>query len=161
MYKKILISCFVLAIAAVSVLSRGIASEGEWVENEHFRSRLAAVPEGGNKTAVLVIELNEGWHTYGDPPGDSGLPPRFNWENSTNVEGVEVSWPEPIPKREMDMFDINAYEGQVSFPLNITPENADKNVSLGLNLQIMVCNEICIPDKVDLSLVLKATSYTP
>jgi len=154
MYKKILISCFIVVIGAVSMLSQVSAKDGKWVENEHFRSRLAAVPEGGNRVAVLVIELNEGWHTYGDPPGDAGLPPRFNWENSTNVENVEINWPQPIHKREMDLFDVNAYEGQVSFPLTITPEKANETVSLDLKLQIMICNQICIPDKAELSLTL-------
>ncbi len=165
MYKKILISCFVVAIAALTLLSKGIASDGEWVENEHFRTRLAAVPDGGNSTAGFVLELDKGWHTYGEDPGDAGLPPRFNWENSTNVAGVEIKWPEPIHKREMDMFDVNAYEGQVNFPLGITPKNADEDVTLDLSLQIMVCNEICIPDQVELSLTLKPgrriTSGTP
>ncbi|MEZ5814638.1 MAG: protein-disulfide reductase DsbD family protein [Alphaproteobacteria bacterium] len=161
MYKKIIIFCCVVVIAALSMLSQGVAKDGEWVENEHFRSRLAAVPEGGNSTAVFVLELEDGWHTYGDPPGDAGLPPRFNWEGSTNVESVEINWPEPIHKREMDMFDVNAYEGQVNFPLTITPKNPDEDVTLDLDLQVMVCNEICIPDKAELSLDLKATSRTP
>ena len=143
-----------MAIAVVTLLSEGSASGGEWVENEHFSSRLAAIPDGGNSIAVFVLELEEGWHTYGEHPGDAGLPLRFNWENSTNVESVEINWPDPIRKREMDMFDVNAYEGQVDFPLKITPKIADEDVTLDLKLQIMVCNEICIPDQVELSLAL-------
>ncbi len=155
MYKKIIISSFIALIAAFTVVPQVFASEGNWVENEHFRSRLAAVPDGGNRVAVLEIELKDGWHTYGQEPGDAGLPPRFNWDKATNLKTVEVIWPEPIQKREMDLFDVNAYEGHVSFPLNITPETQSEDVTLDLNLQIMVCNDICIPDQVELSLTLK------
>lgn len=126
----------------------------DWVESEHFRSRLAPAPDGGNAAAVLDVELEEGWHTYGQDPGDAGLPPRFNWEDSQNLKDVVITWPETVKKREADMFDINAYEDAVQFPLGITPENIDDEVPLNLTLKIMVCNEICIPDEVQLSTVL-------
>lgn len=151
MPKLFLSLCFVAVFGLVQP-----AQAAEWVENEHFRSRIAAVPEGRNTTAVLEVELEEGWHTYGQEPGDAGLPPRFNWEASKNLQEIEINWPEPIRKREMDMFDVNAYEGLVQFPLNIKPENEQDDVTLNLDLQIMICNEICIPDQVNLSTTLMA-----
>ena len=151
MPKVFLSVCFLVLICTMPVHAQG----GDWVANEHFQSRLAAVPEGGNMLAVLEIELNEGWHTYGDPPGDSGLAPRFNWSKSSNLQDIKVTWPAPIRKREMDMFDVNAYEGQVRFPLTISPEAVGEDVLLDLDLQLMICKDICIPDQVKLSLLLK------
>ena len=157
MPKVFLQLCFITLISALPM--QVLASD--WVESEHFRARLAAVPEGGNTAAVLEIELEEGWHSYGDPPGDAGLPPRFVWEESQNLEGIDITWPPTFEKRELDMFTVNAYEGLVQFPLAVTPEKTSEDVILDLDLQIMVCNEICIPDQAALSLTLMSASHTP
>ena len=149
MPKLFLSLCFVAVFGLVQPVQAS-----EWVENEHFRSRIAAVPEGGNTTAVLEIELEEGWHTYGQEPGDAGLPPRFNWEASENLNEIEIEWPEPVHKREMNMFDVNAYEGLVQFPLQIKSEAAQDDVTLNLDMKIMVCNQICIPEEASVSTTL-------
>ena len=36
-----------------------------------------------------------GWHTYWRYPGDSGVPPQFNFAGSRNVKHVDVLWPAP------------------------------------------------------------------
>ncbi|MCB1720436.1 MAG: hypothetical protein H6860_05820 [Rhodospirillales bacterium] len=133
----------------------------DWVDGEHVRARLAAVPDGGNGVAMLEVELEDGWHTYGQDPGDAGLPPRFEWEGSSNLKDVEIEWPETFEKREMDMFTVNAYEGTIHFPLAITPEDAQGDVALKLGLKLMVCKDICIPSTVDLALDLKAGLVAP
>ena len=152
---KILLSlCFAI------ILSMPVHAS-DWVDGEHFRARLAAVPEGSNHAAVLEIEMEEGWHTYGQEPGDAGLPPRFDWEESRNLTSVDITWPKTIEKREFDMFTVNAYEGRVQFPLQITPEVEDQNVDLDLDLKVMVCNDICIPAEADLSITLIHAPHTP
>ena len=121
-----------------------------WVEGDHFKAHLSQSLGDGNTAARLEIEMEEGWHTYGADPGDSGLPPRFEWGESSNLQGVEITWPETIEKTEFDMFTVNAYEGVVRFPLMIKPKIENETVLLNLDLQLMVCNEICIPSGVEL-----------
>lgn len=43
----------------------------------------------------IAIQLQPGWHTYWRTPGDSGVPPRFDFSKSDNVEAVTVLWPAP------------------------------------------------------------------
>ena len=128
--------------------------ENTWMENEHFRSRIVAIDHediDNDHDAVLEIQLNDGWHTYAEVPGDAGLPPRFDWGASENLHEITVIWPEHIKKRELDMFDVNAYIGDVDFPLYVEAEDDTKDTTLNLDLKIMICNEICIPDQVSLS----------
>ena len=153
-------SKFLLSLCLTFIFSLP-AQASDWVEGDHFRAKLAAVPEGSNRMAVLEIEMEEGWHTYGQEPGDAGLPPRFHWDESKNLKGVNINWPETVQKREFDMFNVNAYVGQVQFPLDITPEDENKNVELDLGLKIMVCSDICIPAEADLFLKLIYASHTP
>ena len=45
--------------------------------------------------AGIEIKLQPGWHTYWRYPGDSGVPPRFDFSGSDNVASVKVLYPAP------------------------------------------------------------------
>src|SRR5258708_28106136 len=61
-----------------------------WQRDTHSAVRLLA---GSRSGAVLLggiaVQLQPGWHTYWRTPGDSGVPPRFDFSKSDNVEAVE------------------------------------------------------------------------
>ena len=68
-----------------------------WQQDTHSAIRLLA---GSRSGAVLLggiaIQLQPGWKTYWRTPGDSGVPPRFDFSKSDNVEAVTVLWPAPM-----------------------------------------------------------------
>ena len=68
-----------------------------WQRDAHSALRLLA---GSRSGAVLLggvsIQLQPGWKTYWRTPGDSGVPPRFDFTKSDNVEAVTVLWPAPM-----------------------------------------------------------------
>ena len=103
-------------------------------------SRSGSVLLGG-----VAIQLQPGWKTYWRTPGDSGVPPRFDFSKSDNVETVTVLW--PAPKK----FDDGAggfalgYKQQVVLPLRIVAKNADKPVTLRADVSYAVCDKLCIP----------------
>jgi DsbC/DsbD-like thiol-disulfide interchange protein len=117
-----------------------------WQRDSHSALRLLA---GSRSGAVLLggiaIELQPGWHTYWRTPGDSGVPPRFDFSKSDNVEAVTVMW--PAPKK----FDDGAggtslgYKQQVVLPLRIVAKNADKPLTLRAEINYAVCEKLCIP----------------
>src|SRR5882724_9791240 len=45
--------------------------------------------------AGVELKLAAGWKTYWRYPGDSGVPPRFDFSQSTNVKDVTVEWAWP------------------------------------------------------------------
>src|ERR1700709_2960226 len=67
-----------------------------WQKDGHSAVRLLA---GSRSGAVLLggiaIQLAPGWKTYWRTPGDSGVPPRFDFSKSENIEAVTVLWPAP------------------------------------------------------------------
>ena len=103
-------------------------------------SRSGAVLLGG-----IAFQLQPGWHTYWRNPGDSGVPPRFDFSKSDNVEAVTVLW--PAPKK----FDDGAggvslgYHDQIVLPLRIVAKSVDKPVTLRAAIDYAVCEKICIP----------------
>src|SRR5882724_10254846 len=60
-----------------------------WQQDGHSAVRLLA---GSRSGAVLMggiaFQLQKGWKTYWRAPGDSGVPPRFDFSKSENIEAV-------------------------------------------------------------------------
>src|ERR1700753_1743679 len=87
-------------IASVLSLSAATAARAQdaspWQRDGHSAVRLLA---GSRSGAVLLggvaFQLQPGWKTYWRTPGDSGVPPRFDFSKSDNVEAVTILWPAP------------------------------------------------------------------
>lgn len=153
----------VLAIAAAAALlsmRAGMAGAAEeaspWVQGFHSRVRLVAAgaePGGHTRLAGIAIELDGGFKTYWRHPGESGLPPAFDWTGSENVAGTEVLW--PAPSRFEDAAGIShGYKDRVVLPVRVTPADSAKPVRLSLRLEYGVCKDICIPASAALKLEL-------
>lgn len=98
----------------------------------------------GRHVAGLVIRLAPGWKTYWRAPGEGGIPPRFNWSGSKNLANVDVRF--PVPK-VIDQAGLRSYgyDQDVVFPLIVTARQGDAPVDLFGEIEIGVCEEICVP----------------
>src|SRR4030088_2612587 len=88
---------FAATIFASSLAIEARAQDASpWQRDAHSAGRLLA---GSARGAVLLggiaFQLQPGWKTYWRTPGDSGVPPRFDFSKSENVEAVTVLWPAP------------------------------------------------------------------
>src|SRR3954465_4883665 len=139
--------CLASAIFASSFAVAVRAQDASpWQSDVHSAVRLLA---GSRSGAVLLggiaFQLEPGWKTYWRNPGDSGVPPRFDFSKSENIEAVTVLW--PAPKK----FDDGAgghslgYRDQIVLPLRIVAKHTDKPVTLRADIDYAVCEKICIP----------------
>src|SRR3981189_3698145 len=132
-----------------------------WQRDGHSAVRLLA---GSRSGAVLLggiaFQVEPGWKTYGRTPGDSGVPPRFDFSKSENIEAVTVLWPAPTK------FDDGAggyslgYHDQVVVPLGIVAKNADKPVTLRADINYAVCEKLCIPVEASAELAIASVAST-
>src|SRR5438045_9308446 len=88
---------FAAALFASSLAIEARAQDASpWQKDDHSAVRLLA---GSRSGAVLLggiaFQLQPGWHTYWRTPGDSGVPPRFDFAKSENIEAVTILWPAP------------------------------------------------------------------
>jgi len=111
--------------------------------------------DGGTHVAGLSIQLAPGWKTYWRSPGDSGIPPRFNWSGSSNISDVQVRFPVPQIYDQYGMRSIG-YENYVTFPLLITARDSTLPISLKGEVSIGVCEEVCVPVTLSVSTTLPA-----
>ena len=91
-----------IAVAAtllVSVQPSGVRADdtSPWQRDGHSAIRLLAGSRSGPVLlGGIAFQLQHGWKTYWRAPGDSGVPPRFDFSKSENVEAVTVLWPAPL-----------------------------------------------------------------
>ncbi|UWR24085.1 hypothetical protein K3756_03525 [Sulfitobacter sp. S190] len=110
--------------------------------------------------AAVALELEPGWKTYWRAPGDAGIPPQFDWKGSRNLHAVSVSWPTPKVFDQNGMRSIG-YDGKVVLPIAMTPRSGGRDIDVDLTMDIGVCHDICIPERIKLKGTLSAAGTTP
>lgn len=104
--------------------------------------------------AGLDVKLGPNWKTYWRYPGDSGVPPQFDFTGSENLAKATVLWPAPHSFEEGGSRSIG-YKQRVIFPLHVEPRNPAKPVRLRTKFNYAVCEKICIPAEAELDLTLE------
>jgi DsbC/DsbD-like thiol-disulfide interchange protein len=152
---------------AATVFASSLAIEARaqdassWQRDGHSAVRLLA---GSRSGAVLLggiaLELAPGWKTYWRTPGDSGVPPRFDFSKSENIEAVTVLWPAPLKFDDGAGGHSMGYHDQIVLPLRIVAKNADKPVTLRAAINYAVCDKLCIPVEANPELAFTSVAST-
>jgi DsbC/DsbD-like thiol-disulfide interchange protein len=155
-----------LGLAATIVVScLAIEARAEdaspWQRDGHSEVRLLA---GSRSGAVLLggiaFQLQPGWKTYWRTPGDSGVPPRFDFSKSENIEAVTILWPAPTKFDDGAGGHSLGYKNQIVLPLRIVAKNADKPVTLRAGINYAVCEKLCIPVEANAELTFASVAST-
>jgi DsbC/DsbD-like thiol-disulfide interchange protein len=151
-------------LALLLVQPAAAADASTWDKGTRSAVRLiaAAARQDGKQTlrAGIEVRLDPGWKTYWRYPGDSGVPPRFDFTRSENVKAVTVKWPAPHRFTDEGGQSIG-YKGRVIFPLAVEAKDASRPVTLRLDLDYAICEKLCVPAqaKAELTLARAATSH--
>jgi DsbC/DsbD-like thiol-disulfide interchange protein len=152
---------FLALTASFSIISARAEDASAWQKAAHSAVRLLAGSRSGPVLlGGIAVQLDPGWKTYWRTSGDSGVPPRFDFSKSDNVEAVTVLWPAPLK------FDDGAggislgYHNQVILPLRIVPKSTDKPVTLRADINYAVCEHICIPVEANAELAFASVAST-
>jgi DsbC/DsbD-like thiol-disulfide interchange protein len=153
---------FAAALFALSPVIEVRAQDASpWLRDGHSAVRLLA---GSRSGAVLLggiaFQLQPGWKTYWRTPGDSGVPPRFDFSKSENVEAVTVLWPAPLKFDDGAGGHSLGYHDQIVLPLRIVAKNTDKPVTLRADINYAVCEKICIPVEASTELAFNSVAST-
>jgi DsbC/DsbD-like thiol-disulfide interchange protein len=153
---------FAVMLCASSPATEARAQDASpWQRDGHSAVRLLA---GSRSGAVLMggiaFQLQPGWKTYWRTPGDSGVPPRFDFSKSENVEAVTVLWPAPMKFDDGAGGHSLGYQKQVVLPLRIVAKSADKPVTLRAEINYAVCEKLCIPVEASAELAFTSVAST-
>jgi DsbC/DsbD-like thiol-disulfide interchange protein len=146
-FRSVLVAVGLALLGAVTGLRAAEpGGASAWDRGGHSALRLIGGTASASETlrAGLEIELASGWKTYWRYPGDSGVPPEFDFSASRNLRDLQVQW--PAPKRVPDGAGYAiGYESRVVLPLRVTPQDPKAPVELRLKVMYAVCEKICVP----------------
>lgn len=150
-------------LAAASAAPAAAQDASAWQADEHAATRLIAgtvvkTSEASYLRAGIEIRLDPGWKTYWRYPGDTGIPPTFDFSGSQNVKSAAVEWPAPAQFSDGAGGHSIGYVGDVVLPLKIVQIDATRPSTLHLKLNYAVCGTLCVPAKADLALPLTGRS---
>ena len=124
-----------------------IALSSDWDIGESAKVRVIS-PYSQNNAKELIIgleyEMEQGWKTYWKSPGDGGFAQNIKWENSNNINKLEVLWPNPEEFQILGLTSLG-YQDNVIFPLKIEINDVSKDTFVNLQVNFLICKEVCIP----------------
>jgi DsbC/DsbD-like thiol-disulfide interchange protein len=100
--------------------------------------------DNGHRMAALNLTLAPHWKTYWRAPGETGIPPQFDWSGSRNLKSVALHWPSPEVITWGGIQSIG-YLHQLVLPVEIVAIDPAKPVELRLQMALGVCKDICMP----------------
>ena len=134
----------------------------------HLTVQMVVPPEqiypGQSFTAGLYFKLDKGWHVYWVNAGDSGEPPAIKWYLPAGITASPIQFPAPKRLPLGPLMDFG-YENEVLFPIPIqvapSYKPAGQTVTLAGKVSWLVCREVCIPGKAQLSVNRAAFAQAP
>jgi DsbC/DsbD-like thiol-disulfide interchange protein len=101
--------------------------------------------------AGVLFHLDPGWHVYWQNPGDSGTPPVIHWALPAGFRAGALRWPAPERLGSGSIIDYG-YTGDVLLMAPIAaPASAKNTATIRADVNYVVCRQICIPGKAQLT----------
>jgi len=146
-HRSLSLALLACGIAAVFTAPVRAADESPWSEDTRSAVRLIA---GGGKNgdgtlrAGIEFKLQPGWKTYWRYPGDSGVPPHFDFSGSENLKSATVLFPAPHLFTDETGQSLG-YKDKLILPIVVSPQQPGKPVRLRLKADYAVCEKLCVP----------------
>ncbi len=124
-----------------------VALSSDWSIGDSSKVRLISPYSQNNNKELLIgleYEMDPGWKTYWKSPGDGGFAQNISWENSANINNLEVLWPTPEKFQILGLTSLG-YENNVIFPLKLEINDESQNTFVNLQVNFLICKDICIP----------------
>src|SRR5260221_2703366 len=121
----------ITSLSSVAISPSFAADASPWDEGLQSAARLIAARATGTGADLVYrsgveIKLNPVWKAYWRYPGDSGVPPAFDFSKSENVKAATVLF--PAPSRFPDGAGGNSigYKTDVLLPVHVVPNDPKK-----------------------------------
>ncbi len=123
-------------------------------------SETYAIRKGDEILIGIKFELEEGWHTYWENPGDAGEGATIDWVLPKGLKASEILWPGPerIPVDPLMTF---GYNDEVVLLTRITSdEELTFPAKIQANVSWFTCKDICIPQEGNIDVVIQQGDFS-
>ncbi|MFL2543248.1 MAG: protein-disulfide reductase DsbD family protein [Alphaproteobacteria bacterium] len=143
----ILLRPFIYILFVSFFCTNVFALSSDWSVGDSAKVRIISPYSQNNNKELLIgleYEMDPGWKTYWKSPGDGGFAQNILWENSSNINNLEILWPTPEKFQILGLTSLG-YQNNVIFPLKIEITDESKDTFVNLQVNFLICKEICIP----------------
>lgn len=150
---------FAIACMAFASCFGGIAAAQSFAATHakvSIVSESNSLQPGRSSWVGVLFDLEKGWHIYWVNPGDSGQPPKIQWQLPIGFQAKAIRWPTPERLKTGAVVDYG-YEGRVLLPVQMQAPadyKAGKPATLSAEIRYLICREVCIPAKAQASLTV-------
>ena len=147
----------------LAACTAAVLSEGGFARADATSNRLDDIVQvellhgfrttSGSHMAAMRMSLAKDWKTYWRVPGESGIPPRFDWRGSSNLREVRFHWPAPGVFNILDSVVIG-YKDELVLPIELVPHDPEQEISVNSFMEFGVCKDICVATSARLDRVL-------
>jgi thiol:disulfide interchange protein DsbD len=149
-----------LVLGSLSFVSANAQAATDRAVTEQVSAQLLASANAASPGETLWLGVQQKiiphWHTYWINPGDSGIPTRIDWHLPAGISASAIQW--PLPSRFALGPIINyGYADEVTLLTSVAIPayiSVGETLPLSATVSWLVCEEICIPQKVELALTL-------
>lgn len=153
-----ILTIIMVMLASLIAYHPAKAAESQWLTTDFVKMRLISASETAGQNGVLSLGLEmvlaDGWKTYWRTPGDAGLPPAI-FLDPIIMPQSEAEIYHPLPKRfSLFGLDTFGYSERVIFPIDLTLGDLRQAQDIQMQVEALVCSDICVPVQGKLSLSL-------
>jgi DsbC/DsbD-like thiol-disulfide interchange protein len=151
-----------LSVACATQAARAAEPQSPWGAGILTQARLVVAQDGlssaGTIQGAIEIALPPGAATYWAFPGPNGFAPTIATTGSVNLGRFDLDWPVPrlLAASPTPGHESPGYRDRVMLPFDVAAADPARPVVLALEIEIGVCDDICVPDFVAIDLVLSA-----
>jgi thiol:disulfide interchange protein DsbD len=157
--RLVLFTCIFLLTLAAACGSG--ASRKAYSPPTHSKASLivgqSAFQPGAHTDLGIQFVTENGWHIYWQNPGDSGEPPRIQWQLPAGVTVGALQWPAPKRLKTTAGTDYG-YEGTtillstLQLPPTVQPGTT---IEVSGDLRWLACHDICVPQRSQLHIPIR------
>lgn len=128
-----------------------------------LRAEHTTLRPGATETFALRLRMDTGWHTYGEQPGEAGLPTEITWELPAGFVAGPLVWPEPETFSSGGV-TTSGYSGEVVLLTSVAvPATAavGSPATLRAHVSWLACSDQCMPGAADFTISLPIESGGP
>lgn len=153
----------IVAVALLLAMVEAVAAaeaQSLWTAGTLARGRIILARDGlspaGTIEGAIEIELPAGARTYWAFPGPNGFAPQISRTGSVNLGRFEPGWPAPhlLSEGRQQGAESAGYGDRVVLPFDLAAADPALPVTLALEIELGVCEDICVPDLLVLEMSL-------
>lgn len=159
--RNVLSKIFGLCLLLIACSSAGATS----VTNAHsvasIVSDVKTVKPGDQVTLMLHLKLDKGWHSYWTNPGDSGMPPMFEWQLPQGLQASDIQY---LPPEKIDIGPLSNYgysdNAYYFVNIDVAQSVSEGKYPIKLDADWLVCDKECVPEKASFEFSLTVADQT-